>query len=269
MKISVSNLAFPVDGKNQSYSILSENGATGIEVAPTKLAPWSNLTPKTCADEVELLKNFGLEVSSLQAIFFDKPQCQLLGNQEEFNHFCEHICLLGDIALALGTNIAVFGAPKNRKLGGLTMDNALELAIERLTYVASLLSRTGLILAIEPVPHVYGNDFLIHYNEIIDVVNQIDSPFIKLHLDTACLLLSEADIHEAIHQGKSCLVHFHAAEPNLGDFHNPISFHSKAAIALKEINYSGWVAIEMNTPIEKNHHHAITEALDFVKDTYY
>jgi len=145
----------------------------------------------------------------------------------------------------------------------------LELAIERLTHVASLLSRTGLILAIEPVPHAYGNDFLIQYNEIIDVVKQIDSPFIKLHLDTACLLLSEANIHEAIHKGKSCLVHFHAAEPNLGDFQSPISCHSDAARALKEINYSGWVAIEMNTANEINYHQLMIEALDFVKTTYY
>ena len=267
MKISVSNIAIPSDSVHEFYEKIAECGAGGIEIAPSKILPWDELSIKACKNETKILKELGLEVSSLQAIFFNKPSCLLLGDEKSFEDFCNHVSLLGEISSVLEAKVAVFGAPSTRKRMNLSDDEAKKIGCERLSIVGEILSQSGLVLGIEPVPIVYGNDFLTSYSEVIDIVNKINSPYIKLHLDTACVMLGKGNIFDAIHEGKDVLCHFHASEPDLGDFDNPISFHDIASKALQSINYRGWVALEMKEPSD-NKQEKILNALNFVKSKY-
>lgn len=245
MKISISNLAFPVDQKEIAYERLSRAGAVGIEIAPSRVQPWEQLSSRAGADERRRLQAHGLEPSSLQAIFYGRPELQLLGDLAAFNEMRDHVVRLGEYANALGVNVAVFGAPRHRNRGGLELTAAFALGAERLTLLGESLEGSGLALGMEPIPARYNGDFLQGYGEVIEIVEYIDHPNIGLHLDTGCVLLNNDNIEDAIFAGSDRLIHFQAAEPDLGNFDTIVADHSGAGIALRSVGYDRWVAIEM------------------------
>lgn len=78
----------------------------------------------------------------------------------------------------------------------------------------------------------------------LDVLAEVGSPHIKLHLDTFHLNIEEAQIDEAIRLAGSALGHFHASENNRrrpGAGHIP---WPTIARTLDKIAYTGWVVME-------------------------
>ena len=75
------------------------------------------------------------------------------------------------------------------------------------------------------------------------MVRAVNHPNLRVHLDTGCVTLAGDSIKEAAHDTNP--VHFHASQPDLGDFSVPLSAHWDAAEALKATDYQGWVSIEM------------------------
>ncbi len=76
----------------------------------------------------------------------------------------------------------------------------------------------GLAFGLEPVPPVYGADFLNHAAEMIELVRRTGHPAIRAHLDTACVALGGDDPAAAIRAAAPMLAHYHMAEPDLGPF---------------------------------------------------
>nr|WP_245903754.1 TIM barrel protein [Humitalea rosea] len=143
---------------------------------------------------------------------------------------------------------------------------ALDLAAERLRRLAPLAADVGLVLAMEPVPDAYGSDFLLTWQEALALVRQVDHPAVRLHLDTACVALGGGDIAQAVAEGAKELTHFHAAQPKLTDFSAPIEGHVRAGEMLVQVNYQGWVAIEMLE--QTDWRSALRGAVAVVSDAY-
>jgi len=265
MKLAISNLAWGQAEQDEILSILPALGVSGVEVAPTKIGGWDEITPAMLADFRNKLNGLGLSVSSLQAIFFRKPDAQLLGDANGFAVMCGHVDKLADIAAELGAEVAVFGAPKNRQRGDIENDAALRLAIERFAKLGEICQRR-MKIGIEPVPPFYGSDFILTYREDLDLVKAVNHPAIGLHLDTGCVFLAGNAIGDAIREGADHLIHFHVAEPELADFSSPKADHAAAAKALNDMAYGRWVSIEMKEcadPVK-----VVAEAVRFVRDTY-
>lgn len=248
MRLSVSNLAFPAEGRDRTYAELRALGVRGVEIAPTRLQPWDEATPDAARSEALRLRAAGLEASSVQAIFYGQPHLQLLGDEAGFGAMRDHVLRLGDYADALGAKVAVFGAAAHRNRGAMEAEAAWDLSVRRLLDLGRALEDADLVLGIEPIPARYRGDFLETFQEVIAMVRQVDHPRIRLHLDTGCVMLGGGDITEAICAGADLLVHFQAAEPDLGSFETVQSPHAAAGAALKDIGYDGWVAIEMLEP---------------------
>lgn len=248
MRLAVSNLAFPAEGREQTYAEMRALGVQGVEIAPTRLQPWDEANPDAGRSERRRLQEAGLEASSLQAIFYGQPHLQLLGDHAGFEAMRDHVARLGDYSDALGARAAVFGAPAHRNRRDMEADAAWELGVRRLRDLGRALEGADLVLGIEPIPARYKGDFLETFQEVIAMVRQVDHPKIRLHLDTGCVMLGGGDIAEAISLGADLLVHFQAAEPDLGSFETVQSPHAAAGTALLEVGYDGWVAIEMLEP---------------------
>lgn len=245
MKLSVSNLAFPIEKRPATYRLLAAAGLHGVEVAPTRVQPWEDMSARAGEEERSVIEDAGLQVSSLQAIFYGLPSLQLLGDSAAFESMCEHTARLGEYANALGAKVAVFGAPAHRNRGSTDEDRAFNLAAIRFRRLGDALSGSGLVLGIEPIPLSYKGDFLQSATEVERMVRMVDHPNIRLHLDTGCVMLGGGNIGDAIRSGADVLAHFQAAEPDLGGFENPRSPHTEAGRALLDSGYLGWVAIEM------------------------
>ena len=70
MRLSVSNLAWPSASDDQAFALLAREGVQGVEVAPTRLAAWADITPAVLNSFGTRLRDAGLTVSSLQALLF-------------------------------------------------------------------------------------------------------------------------------------------------------------------------------------------------------
>jgi sugar phosphate isomerase/epimerase len=245
MRLAVSNLAIPRSSGPRDLTYLRSLGVNGIEVAPTRLAPWEELDARILDDYRSMLADAGLVVSSLQALLFGKDEACLLGNEQSFGRMLDHLTAVAEIGARLGASIGVFGAPRNRRRRDMERATAWSLGCERLERLAAAVEPFGFALVLEPVPAAYGGDFLTQAAETLQMVGEVNRPGLRAHLDTGCIKLGGDDIAVAIHGAGEALSHFHIAEPGLSGFDTPLADHEAAASALRQVGYRGWLAIEM------------------------
>lgn len=266
MKLGVSNLAWSAETAPAAMDRLAALGVTGIEVAPTRIAGWDALGAAELTAYRRAAEAAGLAIPSLQAIFFGRPDDQLLGEAAAFQTMAEHVRKVAGIAGALGAGLAVFGAPRNRSRGTLSNDEAQKLAAERLRVLGDIAQGAGLALGMEPVPAQYGADFLLRAADIRRLVATCAHPGVRTHLDTACVTLSGDAIAGEILATDSGLAHYHITEADLGPFDAPICPHRQAARALQQTGYNGWCVIEMRE--QSCGFAAVETAVRFVQKVY-
>lgn len=230
MRLSVSNLAWPSEEDADALALLVKLGVQGVEVAPTRL-------PCSPAEYRNRVTDAGLTIPAMQAILYGKPDLQLFGDLAPMH---THFTGLVEIAHALGASVMVFGAPANRKRGTLPPDAAWGIGRDRLRALADWCG--DITIAIEPIP---GAEFLMRWFEVWYMVREVDHPNLRVHLDTACVAIAGDDIAAAIRDTADVLAHYHASQPGLGDFSQPLSAHFQATAALQAIQYKGWMSIEM------------------------
>lgn len=267
MQLSVSNLAWGASHNSEALALLAGLGVRGVEVAPTRIATWADLSPARMRRYRSEVEAAGLSVSSLQAIFFGVEGARLLDNVSAFQVMSEHISRVAEVGAILGAEIAVYGAPATRTRGEMCRESARNIAMERFSELGDIAQSFGVAIGIEPIPGAYGGDFLTTAFEVIEFVRELHHPFVRLHLDTGCVLLAGDNIDEAIQEGIAWLRHFHVSEPQLGNFTSPTAQHTLASDSLRRTGYKHWIAIEMREqdadPIE-----ALSTAIRFAMATY-
>ncbi|MGR7996916.1 sugar phosphate isomerase/epimerase family protein [Xanthobacter sp. ZOL 2024] len=267
MRLSLSNLALPQQTGADKIARLAEKGLRGVEVAPTRIAPWGELNDTMLTEYRRSLAGAGISVSSLQAIFFGAEGIALLQDVESFERMAAHLRRVAAAGAAIGASVLVFGAPKQRSRSGLAEEAAFDLGMARFRHLAEIADAQGLTIGLEPVPAAYNGDFLCTWQEVERMVRAVNHPGLRVHLDTGCVLLGGGDIGEAVKATADRLCHFHIAEPKLATFVQPVGHHAVAANALRDIGYSRWVAIEMlEAPSQPMA--AIEQAVEFAAATY-
>ena len=245
MRLAISNLAWPSEQNEQAFDRLAGLGVQGVEVAPTRLAAWDDIGDAMLSRYRARVESAGLVVSSLQAVLFGRPALQLLGDGAAYDGMVEHMRQVGGIGSALGAGVLVFGSPRNRLRGDMDMGRAWALARDRLRQLGEITLASGVVIGVEPVPAIYGGDFLTSWSEVLRMVRDVDHPGVRVHLDTGCVSLNGDAIGDAIEAARDVLCHFHAAQPQLGDFQDPLPSHAEAAAGLHKAGYRRWLSIEM------------------------
>ncbi len=266
MRLGVSNLAWAPEQAGEAMRRLAALGVAGVEVAPTRIAGWDRLRAAEISAFRQVAADAGLQVSSLQAVFFGRPELQLLGDAASFRAMAEHMRVVGAAGAGLGAGVAVFGAPRNRRRGGMAEGDAESLGAERLRVLGDVAADAGLVIGIEPVPARYGADFLLHAASVRRLVAACGHRAVRTHLDTACAMLAGDRIEAEIAATGAGLAHFHIAEPELGGFAAPAPDHRLAALALRSAGYEGWAVIEMRE--QEGGLDAVEAAVRFARETY-
>lgn len=248
MKVAVSNIAWPAAMDNAAYHLLAQQGIAGIEVAPTRVWPdWAGITSHTVAELKSAVAAEGLQISSLQAILFQKPELQLFAEGAAAQAFADHLRFCAELAAELGAKSVVFGAPKNRDRGSLSEDEAFDRAAAMFAPIAATYAAHGVALGLEANPAQYACNFVTHASTAARLVRAVASPGLRLHLDIACATMAGEDIATLVRDNADILTHFHASEAMLGAVGDNSPEHSAAAQALRAADYQGWVAVEMRT----------------------
>ena len=119
----------------------------------------------------------------------------------------------------------------------------LDRCAKNLKQVARHAEDTGITLALEPLNR-FETSFINLTEQALELIRMIDSPRVKIMMDTFHANIEEKSLGKAIEAAGSHLVHVHANENDRG---TPGSGHvawSEIAAALKKVKYDGALVIE-------------------------
>ena len=247
MKIAICNETYRDWSFEETFRHASESGYAGIEIAPFTLHKNAfEISADQVAHIVKLSKQFNLELVGLHWLLAYTNGLHL--NSPETNtrrRTAEYLGQLAQVCARLGGQIMVLGSPSQRNIEhGISVTQANDLAIDCIQRVVPVLERNGIILALEPLGPDEGN-FMLTAEWGRQLVREINSRSVRLHLDVKAMSTESVSIPEIISASKDELIHFHANDPNrrgpgMGDVH-----YEPIIDALRAIQYDGWLSVEV------------------------
>ena len=247
MKFAICNETFQDWPFDKAFAFARQCGYTGIEFAPFTINKNAyNIAPDRRREIRRQADDAGLEVVGLhwllaftEGYYLTSPEAGVRRRTSEY---------LGELARLcrdLGGKVLVLGSPKQRNLlPGVTHEQALEYAADVLRGVVPTLEDCGVVLAAEPLGPEEG-DFLRTAELGVRLVEMVDSPRCRLHLDVKAMSTEQKPIVDIIRDSAPWIEHFHANDPNRrGPGMGNVDFRPIFA-ALREIDYQGWVSVEV------------------------
>ena len=247
MNYAICNETFEDWPFEKTFSFVRECGYSGIEIAPFTINPDAReITAATRATVRQQIADAGLECVGLHWLLAKTEGFYLTTTDDAVRQrTSDYLGELGRLCRDLDGDIMVLGSPLQRNLlPGVTHDQGMEFAAEVVRAAMPILEDCGVTLALEPLGPGEG-DFLNTAALGIELAQRIDSPNCRLHLDVKAMSTEVTPIAEVIRESRDWIAHFHANDPNLlGPGMGDVEFEPIFA-ALKEIDYSDWVSVEV------------------------
>jgi D-psicose/D-tagatose/L-ribulose 3-epimerase len=271
MELAVSNIAWTNEEEAAVAEKLQSLGVKHVEIAPTKL--WDDPTSVTQAQAQEYVdwwKQYDITVSAFQSILFARPDFKLFESEEARREGIEYLAKFLNLAGMMGAEKLVFGSPKNRQRGDMSVEQANAIATDFFGELGRVAATYSTVLCLEPNAPQYNCDFVTNAAEGIDLVRAVNNPGFGLHLDTACMALAGDDLGNSIRKGRDILEHFHVSSPMLGqvEARDDVN-HVSAASALREIGYNKLVSIEMRPGDVGTNVDRVEQAVRFTQSVYF
>ena len=226
----------------------AEVGYTGLEVAPFTLAPRiTDVAPETLATMKQQAADHGLSIIGLHWLLAKTEGLHLTTTDQAMRDATA--AYLGDLAKAchaLGGNVLVFGSPPQRNLEeDVSTEQAMQHAAEVFRKAMPVLGDYDVNLCMEPLT-TNETDFINTCADAVELMAMVDHPNFILHQDVKAMTGQETDsVPELIHRHKDVLGHFHVNDTNLlGPGMGETDF-APIFEALKEVDYDGWVSVEV------------------------
>ena len=267
MKLSFSNIAWKDCDFYHYARLIKDNGCDGIELAPSCI--WeepANITTKEILEFNKKIKKIGLEIVGLHSLLFTRPDLQLFKNKQNRDQTIKYIFQLIDICSYLEGKQLVFGSPKNRVLHGNNYEKCKSQAMDDFYEISEYSKKKNIYFCIEPLGPE-DTDFIKSVTEGGQLVEKVNHPNFKLHLDTKAIFSTREDPGKITKRYKNIIQHVHVGDLNLLEPGKINKNHDKVGLALKNINYSKYVSIEM----KKNSNEveaSILRSINYVKENY-
>jgi sugar phosphate isomerase/epimerase len=269
MKVGISNIAWKNEEEASVADYLHHVGIEGIDIAYTKYWPSPfQASDQAVADYRTFWANHGITIVGMQSLIYGRPDLRLFGSPEVRAEMAEYMCAVLRLASKLGVRVLVFGSPQNRLRGELSTDEAMSTAAEFFSTLAHTAAQENVVLCIEPNPPEYNCDFVCTAAQGVELIERVNHPNFRLHLDAAVMTMNNEDVETAVELAAPYLTHFHASEPQLGVVGEGMVNHRRFAAALKRIGYHGWVAVEMRSGWKASSLEAVKVALNTTIEAY-
>jgi sugar phosphate isomerase/epimerase len=247
MKFAICNETFVDWPFDRAFACARECGYTGIEIAPFTIATSVyDISPARRAEVRRQAEDADLEVVGLHWLLAKTEGYYLTSPDSDVRRkTAEYIAELARLCRDVGGTLMVLGSPVQRNLlPGVTHDEAMKYAADVLTQAMPTLEACDVTLAVEPLGPLEG-DFLNTADLGAELCGMIGSNHCRLHLDVKAMSTEAKPIPQIIHEQRGLLHHFHANDPNkLGPGMGEIDF-VPIFRALGEIDYRGWVSVEV------------------------
>jgi len=246
VKFAICNEIFQGWRLEDAFAFIKDVGYDGVEIAPFTLA---ERVEQISADERERIKGlaekFGLEIVGLHWLLVSPPGLHLTTPDDSVReqtkaYFRELIRFCAD----LGGKIMVVGSPKQRSLvPGDTYEAAWERAKNFFAELLPLAEEHEITFCIEALPG--ETDFIPTLDEALRFVREMNHPNLQTMVDVKSAVNEGLRLDEAVRKAAPHLRHVHANDANkLGPGMGEVDF-TPLARALKEVNYDGFVSVEV------------------------
>ncbi len=247
MKFAICNETFQDRSFAEQCRTASDLGYTGLEIAPFTLTDTVQaLTVSDARAFGATVRDHGLETVGLHWLLAKTTGYHLTSPDREVRDATlNHARHLASICHAMGGSIMVWGSPQQRSLeDSWDYQEAFDRAAELLRSASEHCGSLGVTIAMEPLGTSETN-FLTSAAETIRLLEAVDHPACRLHLDVKAMSSEVAGLGEIILASAPFLAHYHANDPNLlGPGMGEVD-HGPAAAALHAISYNGWVSVEV------------------------
>ncbi len=231
----------------KAFKYARDLGYTGIEIAPFTIEKdVRNITPARRAEVKQQAADAGLEMVGLhwllaftEGFYLTSPDAEV---RQATSTYLEE---LAKLCRDLGGSVMVLGSPQQRNLlPGVSHQQGMEYAAEVLKTAMPVLTDCNVTLAIEPLGPEEG-DFLQTADLGAELMQMVDSPQCRLHLDVKAMSSEGQPVADIIRKHAAHAAHFHANDanrrgPGMGD----VDFQPIMQ-ALADVNYDGWVSVEV------------------------
>ena len=247
MKIGICNEIFKNWEVEDVFEYVKKIGYEGLEIAPFTLTDDVSQLPLS---EIERIKNIskktGIEIIGTHWLLV-KPEGLSISTRDRNirEKTSQYLCKLVEFTSRIGGEIMVFGSPKQRRINeGQSYEEVKENFKKVIFPVLKVCEENKVYLCLEPLARSETN-FINKAEEAIEIIEEINHPYFKLHLDVKAMCDEEKSITEIIELGAKYLKHFHVNDKNLlGPGFGEIDY--KPIIEkLKQIGYNGWLSVEV------------------------
>ncbi len=246
MKFGISSFVWVSPFTSKDIDILykvKEFGFDAIEIAV------ENLSAINLQELRKVLRATGLECT-LCGVFNHKRDIisndpSVRENAKKYIVDCVNACtqiesdiLCGSVYTSPG-NTKFISAEEKKRQWGVCAGNLREMA--------DFAYKKGVNIAMEPLNR-FRTNFINTVEEAIKLIEDVNSPGLKIHLDSFHMNIEEKSLGKAIKEAGKYLYHFHACE---NDWGTPGTGHidwDDIASALKSINYNRYIVIESFNP---------------------
>ena len=298
MKFAICNETFQDRPFVQQCETAAAFGYTGLEIAPFTISPKNDATELDASYGEYLLETaqfHGLEIVGLHQLFaktdklnegrgfhLTSPEDGLrAATLKYFKH-------LADLCYAMEGSVIVWDSPQQRSVKEeWSLDDSAHRAAELLREAAEYCQPLGITIALKPFGHPETN-FLTSARETSILLNLVDHPHCQMNLDVKAMSheldhetpgsptpdgvdppreVIDGYMGELVRHHRNRLAHFHANDANLlGPGMGEIN-HTPAANALREIDYQGWVSVEV-FKYEPSPNEIAGHSIEYLQQTY-
>ncbi len=269
MKLAISNIAWQPSENDAILEILKKLGVTGLEVAPSLLF---NSPLAASPDDIQRVRGYwnenGVQIVAMQALLFGKPELQIFTDEATRRATLDYLSGVIMLAGKLGGGPLVFGSPKNRRVGTLSLEEVWQIAVPFFRTLGEVAQKHQQVFCIEANAPQYDCDFVTNTEEALALLRAIDHPGVAFNLDAGVMTLNGENYADSIEKALPYLRHFHISEPFLSKISQQHTDHNKIARTLRKWSYEHWISIEMRSGQADSNPRVVEECLKVAADIY-
>ena len=192
-KLYISNLGWQKKDNLKIFKILKKHKINGIDLAPIKLSKTWSLAEKKAYNFRKALRRFDLKINAIQGIFFNTKFNLFNMNKIDEKKLIKHLKRIIKISKIYNCNKIVLGSATFRNNIIFDKNYANKIFLKFFKKIDPLFRKKRITLCFETIPKQYGENYLYDIEHLVELIKNLDSPFMKINFDTSIFHYNKFD----------------------------------------------------------------------------